>query len=190
MQVRLGLTGLVRRDGPTALDRGQIRESSRIERFKSVAIPVRRALNATDRVSAAAALETMQGIGAPLGLNAAGDAWTALQRELDQTIAFGGGRVPQRAILAAFLDAAAFYDPLDRETSSDAFIDTWGTAGEALGCQLAEDAAKVIVQLDSVAAAVLDEPEILPPPEKTPPPPPDPQEPLWKRIMSLIRPGE
>ena len=48
--------------------------------------------------------------------------------------------------------------------------------------------ARVIVQLDALAAAVLGEPEILPPPAKMPPPPPDPQEPLWERIWALIGP--
>ena len=86
-------------------------------------------------------------------------------------------------ILAGWLDAAAFYDKLDRDRAYDHLIDQWGKAAEGIGSQLMEDAARVIVQLDEQAAAALGEPVILPPPAKTPPPPPDPKESWWTRIL-------
>ena len=60
-----------------------------------------------------------------------------------------------------------------------------GTAAEGMGAQLTEQAAEVIVELDTLAAAMLNEPVILPPPPKTPPPPPDPDEKWWKRLLRL-----
>ncbi len=196
VQVRLGLAGLTHAEGRLEVNRGQIRDANLIERYKRLAIPVRRALNPTDRVSFAAALEAIRALTQPTNdaSKGAGDgpgvehAWATLQAELDSTVTFGGTKVARRRILAGFLDAAAFYDQLDRDRAYNAFIEEWGTAAEGLGGQLTEDAARVIVMLDTIAAAVLGEPEILPPPEKTPPPPPDPKEPLLKRIWALLRP--
>jgi hypothetical protein len=160
------------RRGATRSESGQIRDANLIERYKRLAIPVRRALNLTDRVAFASALEAVRSL--PQGDQSAGfvgfadaeRAWSALQAELDSTVTFGGTKVARRRILAGFLDAAAFYDQLDRDRAYNAFIEEWGTAAEGLGGQLTEDAARVIVMLDTIAAAVLGEPEILPPPER------------------------
>lgn len=176
------------------VDRGQIRDANLIERYKRLAIPVRRVLNPTDRVSFVAAIATTKALASTANASTpdladADRNWSSFQSELDSTVTLGGNKVSCRKILAGFLDAAAFYDQLDRDKAYNAFIEEWGTAAEGLGGQLTEDAARVIVQLDTAAASVLGEPVILPPPEKTPPPPPDPKEPLWKRIWSLIKPG-
>lgn len=192
VQVRQGLDGLTRQEGRLQVDRGQIRDANLIERYKRLAIPVRRTLNPTDRVSFAAALTTLKTMAAESGelpgLGKAERAWATLVTELDSTVGFGGIKTARRKILAGFLDAAAFYDQLDRDRAYNAFIEEWGTAAEGLGGQLTEDTANVVVLLDSAAASALNEPEILPPPEKTPPPPPDPKEPLLKRIWALIKP--
>ena len=195
VQVRQGLDGLTRQEGRLQMDRGQIRDANLIERYKRLAIPVRRVLNPTDRVAFADAMKTTRAListgntSAP-DLAEAERGWTSLQTELDSTVSLGGTKVARRKILAGFLDAAAFYDQLDRDKAYNEFIEEWGTAAEGLGGQLTEDAARVIVQLDTAAASALGEPVILPPPEKTPPPPPDPKEPLWKRIWTLIRPEQ
>lgn len=188
VQVRLGLATLAQAESRAQSERGQLHDATLLERFKPLAIPVRRALNPTDRVSAAAAFDVLREAGAGPAISAVLQHWTDLQAELDSTIAFGGARLSRRQILGGFLGAAAFYDPLDREHAASAFIDEWGTAAAGLGSQLTEDAARVLVELDAIAASTLGEPEILPPPEKTPPPPPDPPEPLWKRIRALLRP--
>ena len=193
VQVRQGLEGLTRHAGRLQVDHGQIRDANLIERYKRLAIPVRRALNPTDRVSFVAALATTKTLASTANastphLSDTARDWSSFQSELDSTVTLGGNKVARRKILAGFLDAAAFYDQLDRDKAYNTFIAEWGTAAEGLGGQLTEDAARVIVELDTAAASVLGEPVILPPPEKTPPPPPDPKEPLWKRIWSLIRP--
>ena len=95
----------------------------------------------------------------------------------------GGTKVPRRQILGAWLDAAAFYDKLERDHAYDRLIDQYGKAAEGIGSELTEEAVKVILMLDETAAAALGEPVILPPPAKTPPPPPDPKEKWWKRLL-------
>lgn len=197
VHVRTGLAGLDAESGRLQVDAGQIRDANQMERFKRLAIPVRRALKTTDRVSFAVALQELQALaaGAP-GVGAVAKQWAALEAELDSTVNLGGRKLERRAVLGGFLDAAAFYDQRehdrarnnDRTDEYDNFIHEWGTAAEGLGAQLTEEAARVIVALDDEIAAALGEPKILPPPEKTPPPPPDPKEPLWKRIWMLIRP--
>lgn len=188
VQVRLGLAALAQAEHRATSERGQLHDATLLERFKPLAIPVRRAVNPTDRVSAAAAFTALREFAPGAPIEVVERRWTDLQTELDSTIAFGGSRLSRRQILGGFLAAAAFYDPLDREHAASAFIDEWGTAAAGLGSQLTEDAARVLVELDVLAAVALGEPERLPPPEKTPPPPPDPKEPLWKRIMALLRP--
>jgi len=199
VHVRTGLAGLDAQAGRLHVDGGQIRDANQMERFKQLAIPVRRALKATDRVSFAVALEELRALiaaGNPTDITAVSKQWTTLSAELDSTVNLGGRKLERRAVLSGFLNAAAFYNQLehdharnnDRADEYDKFIQEWGTAAEGLGAQLTEDAARVIVALDGAIAAALGEPEILPPPEKTPPPPPDPKEPLWKRIWMLIRP--
>ena len=93
--------------------------------------------------------------------------------------------MPRRQILGDWLNAAAFYDTLERDRAYDRLIDQWGTAAEGIGAQLTEQAAEVIIQLDEAAAAALGEPVILPPPPKTPPPPPDPDEKWWRRLLRI-----
>jgi hypothetical protein len=202
VHVRTGLGGLDAQAGKLQVDGGQIRDANQMERFKRLAIPVRRALKSTDRVSFAGALQELQALQPNLPADLAAKIaavaaqWNTLVIELDSTVNLGGRKLQRRAVLDGFLNAAAFYDQLehdrarnnDRTDEYDNFIHEWGTAAEGLGAQVTEDAARVIVALDDQIAAALGEPQILPPPEKTPPPPPDPKEPLWKRIWTLIKP--
>jgi hypothetical protein len=202
VHVRTGLAGLDAQAGKLQVHGGQIRDANQMERFKRLAIPVRRALKPTDRVSFAVALAELQTLKAGMPAAASSQAdkvaqqWNTLVSELDSTVNLGGRKMQRRAVLDGFLNAASFYDQLehdrarsnDRTDEYDNFIHEWGTAAEGLGAQLTEEAARVIVALDDEIAAALGEPQILPPPEKTPPPPPDPKEPLLKRIWMLIKP--
>jgi len=164
------------------VDGGYLQDADAIERYKRMSIPVRRALNSTDRASFSQALVALgQSGGADLARVTT--EWTALQHELDGTVGLGGGKVPRRQILAGWLEAAAFYDKLDRDRAYDRLVDQWGKAAENIGVQLTEEAARVILLLDELAASALGEPLILPPPAKTPPPPPDPKESIWKRMF-------
>lgn len=189
VHVRAALAGLGDRGVRVTMDDGRLQHDRQLVRLKHLAIPVRRALNPTDRASFTLALADLRAVSpAPAGLAAATAAWTATQQDLDTTVTYGGQRLARRALLAALLDAAAFHSSEGGDRAYSAFIEEWGTAAEGLGAQMAEDVARVIIQLDALAAGVLGEPEILPPPEKMPPPPPDPKEPLWKRIWALIGP--
>jgi hypothetical protein len=187
VHVRQGLARLQEDAGRVQVDGAYLQNEGLIERYKQVSIPVRRALNPTDRVSFAQALESLReatGVTTATGatdIDAVTRSWTKLQTELDTIVGLGGGRIPRRQILAGWLDAAAFYDKLERDRAYDTLMDQWGKAAEGIGAQLMEDAARVIVDLDDVVADALGEPRILPPPVKTPPPPPDPKEPFWKR---------
>jgi hypothetical protein len=167
---------------------GYIQEAGIIERYKRLSIPVRRALNDTDRASIAQAYGALETLGPPEadGLPAARAALTRLQTELDSTVVLGGTKVTRKRILMAWLEAAASYDKLDRDRAYDRVIDQWGKAAEGLGSQLMEDAAAAILLLDEAVAHALGEPLILPPPTKTPPPPPDPKEPWWTRVKNTL----
>jgi hypothetical protein len=185
--VRQALGSLTPEIGQVKVERGYLGDAGQIERYKLLSIPVRRALKDSDRASFAAALAELQ---AEAGHNGEGDtcrraadAWQKLQQELDSTVVLGGAKVRRREILAGWLEAAAFYDKLDRDRAYDQLMDRLGTAAEGIGSQLMEEAAQVIVLLDEAAAAALGEPVILPPPTKTPPPPPDPKEPWWRRLI-------
>ena len=98
----------------------------------------------------------------------------------------GGSKVPRKQILMAWLEAAAFYDKLDRDRAYDHLIDQWGKAAEGIGSQLMEDAAGVILLLDEAAAQALGEPVILPPPAEDAAAPPDPKESLWTRVKNSL----
>ncbi len=185
VHVRQALELLQNEAGRLEVTSGYLTDEGQLERYKRLSIPVRRALNPTDRASfaqALSALETDRGATSS-SLAAVNLSWTRLQQELDSQVGLGGSRVPRRQILAGWLDAAAFYDKLDRDRAYDHLMDQWGKAAEGIGSQLMEDAARVIVQLDEEAAAALGEPVILPPPPKTPPPPPDPKESWWARLL-------
>jgi len=189
--VRQGLGSLTSEIGHVQVERGYLGEAGQIERYKLLSIPVRRALKDSDRASFAAALAELKAEAAPNGAGApddaiwrrAADAWQKLQQELDSTVVLGGSKVRRREILNGWLEAAAFYDKLDRDRAYDQLMDRLGIAAEGIGAQLMEEAARVIVLLDEAAAAALGEPVILPPPTKTPPPPPDPKEPWWRRLI-------
>jgi hypothetical protein len=175
-------------EGRVEVGGGYIQEAGIIERYKRLSIPVRRALNDTDRASVAQAYTALETLAPPqaAGLPAARAALTRLHQELDSTVVLGGSKVTRKRILMAWLEAAAFYDKLDRDRAYDRMIDQWGKAAEGIGSQLMEDAAAAIVLLDEAVAHALGEPVILPAPTKTPPPPPDPKEPLWKRLKDAL----
>jgi hypothetical protein len=188
VHVRQALDLLERGAKPLQVDSGYLRDEGLIERYKRLSIPVRRALNTNDRASFAQALSVLESETTPAAaIDAARDAWRRLQQELDSTVGLGGAKVPRRQILAGWLEAAAFYDRLDRDRAYDHLIDRWGKAAEGIGSQLMEDAARVILLLDEAAAHALGEPVILPPPPRTPPPPPDPKEAWWKRLIGFWR---
>ena len=182
VHVRQALEFMAQEPGQVGVERGYLQDAGLMERYKRLSIPVRRALNPSDRASFAQALGALSGAD---GLARTAAAWKKLQDELDSTVGLGGGKVPRRQILADWLDAAAFYDTLERDRAYDRLIDQWGKAAEGIGAQLTEQAAEVIIQLDEAAAAALGEPVILPPPPKTPPPPPDPDDKWWKRLLRL-----
>ncbi|HQX80251.1 MAG TPA: hypothetical protein PKW63_00770 [Vicinamibacterales bacterium] len=182
VHVRKALEFMAQEPGQVGVERGYLQDAGLMERYKRLSIPVRRALNVTDRASFSQALEALAGHD---GLGRIRTAWEKLQAELDSTVGLGGGKVPRRQILSDWLDAAAFYDTLERDRAYDRLIDQWGKAAEGIGAQLTEQAAEVIIQLDEAAAAALGEPVILPPPPKTPPPPPDPDEKWWKRLLRI-----
>lgn len=170
--------------GRVGVEGGYLQDEGLVERYKRLSIPVRRALNPNDRAAfaqTAAALKSAGASGAALGTIDA--AWQRLQADLDSAVMLGGARVPRRQILGAWLDAAAFYDTLERDHAYDRLIDQYGKAAEGIGSELTEDAVKVILMLDEAAAVALGEPVILPPAPKTPPPPPDPKEKWWKRLF-------
>jgi hypothetical protein len=173
--------------GRLQVDGGYLQDAGTIERYKRLSIPVRRALNPTDRASFSQTLAALAGMPDPVpaSLAAARAAWTALQQELDSTVTLGGHKVARRQILAGWLEAAAFYDTLEHNRAYDRLIEQWGKAVEGIASPLSEEAARIILLLDEAAAAAMGEPVILPPPPKTPPPPPDPKEPWWKRIFGV-----
>ena len=185
VHVRQALDVLAASASQMQMDGGYLQEEGLIERYKLLSIPVRRALNPNDRASFAQALAELESSdgGARDGLTRPRDAWRKLQQELESTVVLGGTKVPRRQILAGWLDAAAFYDKLDRDRAYDHLIDQWGRAAEGIGSQLMEDAARAVILLDEAAAQALGEPLILPPPVKTPPPPPDPKESWWRRLF-------
>jgi hypothetical protein len=168
--------------GRLEMENGFLQDDVRLERYKRLSIPVRRALNPGDRASLAQTLSELKTIDAAAVASVA-HSWTQLVQELDSTVQLGGSRVPRRQILTQWLDAAAFYDRLDRDRAYEKLIEAYGLAAEGMGAELTETAAEIIVQLDTVAAAALHEPEILPPPTKTPPPPPDPERKWWQRLL-------
>lgn len=189
VHVRAALAQLADRGTRVTVDDGRLQHDGRILQLQGLAIPVRRALNPSDRASFATALAAVQAAEPrPAGVDAVAALWTTTLQDLSVTVTFGGRRLERRALLAALLDAAAFLSREGDNRAYSTFIEEWGTAAEGLGAQMAEEIARVIVQLDALAAVALGEPEILPPPEKMPPPPPDPKEPLWKRIWALIGP--
>jgi hypothetical protein len=184
VHVRQALDLLEREAGKMQMDGGYLQDEGLLERYKRLSIPVRRALNGSDRASFAQALAELDAGGPSEERQArAAAAWQKLQQELDSTVVFGGSKVPRRQILGGWLDAAAFYDQLDRDRAYDHLIDQWGKAAESIGAQLMEDAARVVLLLDEAAASALGEPVILPPPAKMPPPPPDPKESWWRRLF-------
>jgi len=185
--VRQALAELERHSGRLSVDDGYLGDQKIIEHYKRVSIPVRRALNHNDRASFASALaELRPRAGEPGDLvEPAVSAWSTLQDELESQVVLGGTRVARREILSEWLDAAAFYDSLDRDRAYDHLIDRWGKAAEGMGTELMLQAAQAVLRLDDAAAAALGEPVILPPPERTPPPPPDPQDAWWRRLLGL-----
>ncbi|MDA1305720.1 MAG: hypothetical protein O2917_00475 [Acidobacteria bacterium] len=187
VHVRQALEFLHTADGTVGVERGYSKNTALMERYKRLSIPVRRALNPADKASFALALAVVTAAPSvdPAQLSVVTRTWQAFEQECDSTVGLGGHKVARRQILQDWLGAAAFYDTLDRDKPYDRLIDQWGTAIEGIGAPLTEQAAEVIVELDTLVASVLGEPVILPPPPKTPPPPPDPDDTWWKRLLRL-----
>ena len=187
VHVRKALEELERHTGTLGVERGYLGDEGLIERYKRLSIPVRRALNHNDRASFASALGELESAhaGPDALLERARAAWRALQQDLESQVTLGGAKVSRGAILADWLDAAAFYDRLDHDRAYDHLIDRLGKSAEGIGAELLERTARAVLLLDEAAAAALGEPIILPPPPRTPPPPPDPKERWWRRILGL-----
>jgi len=188
LQVREALALLEAEKGKLSVEGGHLPDASVVQRYKRLAIPMRRALNPADRASFVEALGALEPTGeARQRLPAITAAWEGLQAELDSPLALGGAKVPRRQILTAWLTAAAFYDPLDRDRAYDKLIDQYGTAIQGICTDLTDDAARVLLMMDEAAAESLGEPVE---PEPTPPPVVKPEkEPWWKRVFAKGRSG-
>ena len=165
-------------------------DAALVERYKRLSIPVRRALNPTDRAVVRAGArrpceETAAGRpgGAPSRRRPPG---RRLQQRTRQH-----GRPGRRArcrgaqILGGMARGRGVLRQARPRSRVRQLIDQWGKAAESIGAQLMEDAARVVVALDDVIAAALDEPAILPPPPKTPPPPKDPRRAVVEEAVSV-----
>jgi hypothetical protein len=158
-----------------------------LKRYQAFAIPLRRALKPSDRASyerTRAAFAYAPGRPAQR-LGDLDREWAALEAELNSSITLGGGSMTRRTVLHEWLDAVAFFDPLDRQNTYDALLDRLGHAAEGVAAPLADRAANLVLRLDAAAAEVLEEPLVLPGPvpmRRTPPPPPPPA-PWWRRLF-------
>src|SRR5262245_49566992 len=182
LQVREALESPEAEKGRAAVDGTHLQDASVVERYKRLAIPMRRALNPADRASFVEALGALQPTGeARQRLPAITTAWGELQAELDSPLALGGAKVPRRQILAEWLTAAAFYDSLDKDRAYDRLIDQYGPAIQGICTDLTDDAARVLLLMDEAAAEALGEP-VEPEPPEAPPPKPE-KETWWKRVF-------
>lgn len=172
---------------------GYIQEEGWVERYRRVSTPVRRAAMENDKASLRRTLAILEqdggGQSAAL-LDAARQAFSQVQAELDSIVSLGGQKISRGEMFRAWMDAAVFYDSTDKQRPYEEMVARHGKAIEAMAAQLTEEYAAAVLAVDEAAAAALGEPVILPPPERTPPPPPDPKEKgRWKRILkSLLRP--
>ncbi len=182
VHVRQALEFSRRETGRLEMEGGFLQDDVRLERYKRLSIPVRRALNPGDKASFAQALTELQTL-RPGEVEAVARTWERVRADIDSPVVLGGSKVARRQILAQWLDSAAFYDRLDRDRAYEKLIDDYGLAAEGIGAELTEAVAQVIVDLDAVAADALGEPVILPPPPKTPKPPPDPERKWWQRLL-------
>ena len=145
VHVRQALELLEREAGRMQVDGGYLQDEGVRERYKRLSIPVRRALNGSDRASFVQAIAAIGPDGAAGDLRVRAEvAWQKLQQELSSTVVLGGEKVARRQILLGWLDAAAFYDQLDRDRAYDQLVDRLGKAAEGMGAQLMEDAARVL----------------------------------------------
>src|SRR5215471_18920499 len=88
VHVRQALELLQNEAGRLQVDSGYLTDEGLLERYKRLSIPVRRALNPTDRASFAQALATLEaGPGPrPSPLAAVSHSWKQLQQELDSQV--------------------------------------------------------------------------------------------------------
>jgi hypothetical protein len=185
VHVRRALDAGPEATAPLSVERGgYLQDGGRLERYKALATPVRRALNRGDRASLEQALEELR----PYHRTdpdwpVVEETWARLRREFESTVALGGAKVPRGRILARWLDAAAFYDSYDHDRAYDRLIEEWGPPAESIGWQLANEVAALVLTVDEAAAAHLDEPVVLPLPARTPPAPPE-KAPWWKLFKS------
>lgn len=166
-QIRGGLERLAGLGGTLRVDDARnLHQDPRFQCYQRLTGPVRRTLRPTDRVSFDRVMEEARvTAGAPhRALAEITGAWQALQQELESTVALGGDRVPRRRILHDWLDAVTFSNQREFKDSYGAFLDRWDKAGEAVGVQLTEQAAQIVLRLDAVIAEMLEEPLVLPPP--------------------------
>jgi len=140
VHIRQALVLPVEESGRIQVEGGYLQDAHAIERYKRLSIPVRRALSRTDMVCFERALACVAADGRERGggsdeIARVRTEWARLQAELDSTVGLGGGKVPRRQILAGWLDAAAFYDTLERDRAYDRLVDQWGKAAESIDVQ-------------------------------------------------------
>lgn len=166
---------------------GYIQEEGWLDRYRRLSTPIRRAAMESDKASLRRTLALLTASAddkAASALAAATRAVDEVQAELDSTVGLGGRKVARGEMFRAWMDAAVFYDSLDKQRPYEELVSAHGKAIESMAAQLTEEYAAALLAVDEAAALALDEPIILPPPEKTPPPPPDPKEPgRWKRVL-------
>lgn len=169
---------------------GYIQDPQWIERYRRLATPVRRAAMDSDKVSLRRALSALEvEYPATAMLERARRAVQEVQGELDSTVGLAGRKVTRGEMFRAWMDAAVFYDSMDKLRAYDELVAAHGKAIESMSADLVERFAEAVLAVDEAAAEAMGEPVILPPPAKTPPPPPEPREKgQWiKALRGLFR---
>ena len=164
---------------------GYIQDPGWIERYRRLATPVRRAAMESDKVSLTRALSALEAAYPSTDtVRRARRVFDEVQAELDSTVGLGGRKVTRGEMFRGWMDAAVFYDSMDKQRAYDELVAAHGKAIESMSAELVERYAEAVIAVDEAAAEAIGEPLILPPPAKTPPPPPDPKEKgRWRKAL-------
>jgi hypothetical protein len=169
VHIREAIRALAAGPSPTQVDTGYVRDPVVLARYQQLAIPVRRALNPGDRASASQALSDVERLAASGAADrettaepppergpreratAVADArrqWEALEADLSGVVGLGGRRITRGELLTSWLEAAAFFSPLEGDRAFDRLLDEWGKAAKTIGCELADRAGRALVAVD------------------------------------------
>jgi hypothetical protein len=156
-ETRAALQSGVGRERPLRMVGEYIETEGWFDGLRALCVPVRRAYLAEDKASLLNACDVLADAASPVAREQAGRIraeYGRILRDLETGLTLGGRRVTHGELFRKWLDAAVFFDAVDKRRPYQELLETMGRAVEGIAADITREIASQVIALDDLITGV------------------------------------